>query len=98
MDMASEFDPPLDMGIEQIVEALRLARVETFESCDGSPGHSFNEPTVRFHGGIAEGFRALSVALEAGFPVAKLRRFWHVLDGEPDGPYWELTFANGASG
>jgi len=95
--MTREFDPPLDTGIARIVEILRRARVETFESCDGSPGHAFPEPTVRFHGGVAEGFRALAVALQAGVPVGKLRRFWHILDGEPDGPYWELTFTDPAS-
>jgi len=95
--MTGEYDPPLDSGIARIVEILRQACVETFESCDGSPGHAFREPTVRFHGGLAEGFRALSVALQAGFPVAKLRRFWHILDGRPDGPYWELTFTDAAS-
>jgi hypothetical protein len=91
--MRREYDPPLDDGIERIVEILQHAGVETFESCDGTPGHAFPEPTVRFHGGAAEGFRALAVAIEAELPVNKLRRIWRVLDAEPEGPYWEMTFS-----
>ena len=86
------FDPPLDPGISQAVLALRRADVETFESCEGGIGHAYPEPTVRFYGEVAEGFRALATALHAGLPVAELRRVWPVHDGEPTGPWWELTF------
>ena len=47
---------------------------------------------VRFHGGMAEGFRALSIAIKEGLPVDSLRRVWPLVDGEPTGPSWELTF------
>lgn len=90
------FDPPLDPGIAQFVEALAAAGVETFESCEGGPGHAYTEPTVRFHGGRAEGLRALSVALAARLPVSALRRTWPVIDDEPTGPHWEMTFAQKA--
>lgn len=86
------FSPPLDPGIAPIVLALRAAGVETFESCDGGEGHAYPEPTVRFHGDSSEGFRALAVALCVGFRVTALRRTWPVLEGEPTGPWWELTF------
>ena len=86
------FDPPLDSGIVAAVLALRSAGVETFESCDGSPGHAYPEPTVRFHGDTAEGFRALAAAMSAGLLVAELRRTWPINNGEPTGPWWELTF------
>lgn len=86
------FDPPLDAGIRNAVEALRSAEVETFESCEGGVGHAYPTPTVRFHGGTPEGFRALAAALKAGLPVAELRRVWPVLNHEPTGPWWELTF------
>jgi hypothetical protein len=89
------YDSPLDPGIAAAVEALQAAGVETFESCEGGEGHAYPEPTVRFHGGQAEGFRALSAAMVVGLPVAKLRRVWPVLDNEPTGPWWELTFTNG---
>jgi hypothetical protein len=41
---------PVDAGIEAIVRVLWSNGVETFESCEGGPGHSFLEPTVRFPG------------------------------------------------
>lgn len=89
---ARQYDPPLDPGIKRAVEILNSAGVETFESCDGSPGHAYPEPTVRFYGNRAEGIRALAVAMQAGLEVTGLRRVWPVLDGEPTGPWWELTF------
>jgi len=86
------FDSPLDKGIEKAVHVLVEAGIETFESCQGGRGHAYCEPTVRFHGGKSEGFRALAAALQRGLKVAGLRRVWPVLDGEPTGPWWELTF------
>lgn len=86
------YDSPLDPGIEFAVHALADGGVETFESCQGGPGHAFPEPTIRFHGDIAEGHRALSVAMRAKLPVLDLRRVWPIVDGEPTGPWWELTF------
>lgn len=86
------YDPPLDEGIREVVQTLAAGGVETFESCQGGPGHAYPEPTVRFHGDRAEGFRAYAVALRAGLPVVALRRVWPALDGELTGPWWELTF------
>ena len=75
---------------------LRANGVQTFESCESGLGHAFPEPTVRFAGDPPEGFRALAVALEHGFPVRSLRRYWKVTGryGEPTGPDWELAFWN----
>lgn len=89
---AADFDSPLDPGIAQAVFALCEAGVETFESCEGGEGHAYPEPTVRFHGNQAEGFRALAHAQMAGLPVRLLRRGWMIVDGEPAGPWWEMTF------
>lgn len=91
--MKRKFSPPLDKGIEQAVLVLCDSGVETFESCQGGTGHAYPEPTVRFHGNKAEGFRALSVAMQAGLEVSELRRVWPLLDGEPTGPWWEMTFS-----
>lgn len=88
-----DLDLPLDPWIADAVRLLRAGGIETFESCDGGAGHAYLEPTVRFHGQHSEGFRALAVALQARLPVAELRRVWPILDGEPTGPWWELTFA-----
>ena len=90
---AEVYEPPLDPGIAHVVQALRKAGVETFESCEGGPGHAYPEPTVRFHGEQPEGYRAVAVALYAGLQVSELRRVWPVNRGELTGPWWELTFA-----
>ena len=92
MKTATEYDPPLDSGIHEAVEVLRRAGVETFESCEGGSGHAYPEPTVRFHGDQAEGFKALAAAMHGNLCVVELRRVWPLLDGEPTGPWWELTF------
>lgn len=91
----SPFDPPLDVGIAEAVRVLIGANIETFESCEGGPDHAYPEPTVRFHGDQSEGLRALAVAIRGGLIVTALRRTWPVLDLEPTGPWWELTFATG---
>lgn len=93
MRVSESFDPPLDPEIEPIVVALRQAGIETFESCTGGPGHAYLEPTIRFHGGSGEGLKALAAALDGRLPVSALRRVWPVIDGEPTGPWWEMTFA-----
>ncbi len=92
MNPHQDFDPPLDPGIANAVHVLRTAGIETYESCEGGNGHSFLVPTVRFHGDHTEGFKALAVAVQHGLPVSDLRRVWTVIDGEPVGPNWELTF------
>lgn len=85
----------LDVGIKGTVHLLRRKGVDTFSSCQGSPGHARSEPNVRFFGDGDEGPRALQIILSA-FPEAKkqpqLRRIWDVVDGEPTGPYWELVW------
>lgn len=88
-------DCPLDRFISYAVKVLRDGGVETYESCQGGPGHSFPEPTVRFFGTAADGYRAVHVAMTYGLPVVVLRRFWTVQDGDLVGPQWELTFRPG---
>ena len=83
---------PIDRGIAREVRILSENGVETFESCEGGAGHSFPEPTVRFHGDRAEGFRALAIALQFGLRVDQLRRYYSIQNGEPTGPHWEMTF------
>jgi hypothetical protein len=87
-----DVDHQIDAGIMRYVKVLLAAGIETFESCEGGEGHAFHEPTVRFHGERAEGFRALAVALQNGLPVVSLRRTYSVIEGEPTGPDWELVF------
>src|SRR3954449_10867377 len=86
------FEPPLDDGIREIVLTLISNGVEAFESCEGGRGHSYPEPTVRFHGSSGEGLRAVAVALEHGLPVKSLSRSWSIVDKVIDGPFWEMRF------
>jgi hypothetical protein len=89
---ACQWNLPLDRAISYAVKVLRDGGVETFESCEGGPGHAFPEPTIRFHGGPEAGFLALACAQRNNLPVAELRRFWQIVQDEPQGPYWEMTF------
>ena len=57
---------PIDAGIRHEVQVLWENGVETTESCEGGAGHAFYEPTVRFRGDKAEGFKALGIALQHG--------------------------------
>lgn len=85
----------LDPDIASVVRILRSSGIETYESCQGGPGHNGGAgewPVVRFHGTQADGFRALSVALEHDLPVFELQRVWTVQDREPNGPHWHLVF------
>ena len=88
------FEPPLDHGIERAVLVLREAGIETYAACQGGEGHSYLEPTVRFHGGPGTGYKALGIAMIFGLPVKKVQRFWTVIENEPTGPSWEMTFSN----
>lgn len=82
----------IDGRIRDVVRILHDNGIETFESCEGGKGHAFHEPTVRFHGGKGEGFRALAIALQHGLRVSELRRYYDLIDDEPVGPHWEMTF------
>lgn len=82
----------LDRWISYAVKVLREARVETYESCQGGPGHPYPEPTIRFYGTNADGWRALHAALTFGLPAWELRRVWSIQGNEPHGPQWAMTF------
>jgi len=86
------YDPPLDYNIKNAVLTLNENGIETFESCQGGRGHAYKEPTVRFEGDKAEGFKAIAIAMQNGLRVSELRRVWDIIDGEPVGPFWELIF------
>lgn len=92
MISASKYETPLDPGIAEAVQVLQRAGIDTFESCEGGHGHAFPEPTIRFNGDRYEGFKALTAAMQRGFRVSNLRRVWPIVQGEPTGPWWEITF------
>lgn len=81
----------IDPGITEAVDILRNAGIETFDSCEGGPGHALPEPTIRFHGNAWAGHKAFAVAMENGLPVLSLRRAYIVTSGQLEGPWWELV-------
>ena len=85
-------DLALDPGIRRYVLALNEAGIETFESCEGGSGHAFTEPTIRFYGGIGEGYKAFGIAKDLGLPVYRLNLSYPVTDGLLTGPWWEMIF------
>jgi hypothetical protein len=91
---ALDWESFIDPGIVKAVRLLNANGIYTFESCEGGSGHSYPEPTVRFHGDRTEGFKAVAVALQHALPVISLRRIWQIIEGEPTGPYWEMVFRN----
>jgi hypothetical protein len=93
--LRSEIQRPwdkLDPGILPIVKILYEEGIETTESCQGGSGHAFPVPTVKFSGEINEGWRALSIVLAYDLKPTRLRRTYYILDKEPVGPEWEMTF------
>lgn len=91
-----KFAAILDKGIAFYVMVLRKYGIETYQSCQGGDGHSFPEPTVQFHGDHSEGFKAFAIASQHALPISRLRRVWSIIDGEPTGPHWEMTFTREA--
>lgn len=83
---------PIDPGIVRAVRALVEAGIQTYESCEGGPGHSRDRPTVMFRGSQFAGWEALGVAMRVGLPVRAIQRVWSIIDGEPVGPDWEIVF------
>lgn len=81
-----------DAGIREPLTILMAGDFETYESCEGGPGHAYPEPTIRFHGGPSEGFAAFAWLRANGVTPTNLRRIWTIEDGEPHGPTWEMTF------
>ena len=92
MDEKDDLYDRLDPGIRETVRILREHGVETTESCEGTPGHCYAEPTVCFNGTHAAGWHALAVCLDHGLRVYSLQRYWDCLDGEVHGPEWRLVF------
>ena len=82
----------IDPGIEKELRILRENGIETTQSCQGGQGHPFPEPTIRFCGGRAAGFKAVEIAITFGLKMSELRRVWNMQDGELTGPEWEMTF------
>jgi hypothetical protein len=88
------FDPrySLDPGVRHYVLVLRSNGIETWQACQGGPGHAYLEPTVEFSGQQEAGPLAVADAIGHGLPIAELRREWSIRNGGIHGPIWTITF------
>jgi hypothetical protein len=96
LDGLEKFAPlraKLDLGIRHFVLILRSQGVDTVQSCQGGPGHSFLEPTIEFNGGAGEGLRAVAAAQAYGLPLAALFRVWTMQGHKLVGPIWAMIFS-----
>ena len=94
-DIARQIDPvtPVDLGIVRAVKILLDAGISTYESCQGGEGHCYPEPTVRFEGHPATGWRALALLMTYDLPVKRFSRTWTFsYERVPEGPVWEVVF------
>lgn len=89
---ANAFTPPLDAGIARAVRVLREADLYTIESCEGGDGHAYPEPTVKFSGTPACGWKAAAQLMYRGLPIKRLGQVWTFEHGRPTGPDWIVTF------
>ena len=101
-----ELAKEVDAGIQKVVVILNMFNITTLQSCEGkydvdgknsnlflgSGEHCYAEPTVDFDGTINDGFRVFALMREHGIGVNSFRREWRVIDGEPTGPIWSMTF------
>lgn len=102
LSLAKEVDP----GIQKAVIILNMFNIMTLQSCEGhkdvdgdNPNlflneskHIYCEPTVDFDGTINDGFKVFALMREHGLDVSSFRREWRIIDGEPTGPIWSMTF------
>ena len=77
----AEIIADLDPGIRDIVILLREHGVDTGESCQGGPGHSYSHPVIHFGGDEHAGLRALWLLESAGHHVDQLVRIWDLNAG-----------------
>lgn len=89
----------LDPEIAPVVHFLVGHGFETFESCQGGPGHCFPDPTVRFHGTEFDAIRAYELCQAKGLLILCVRRVFQkedILskpkDRYPHGYVWRRPF------
>lgn len=89
-----EFYDTLDEYVREPVYLLQQHGILTHQSCQGGPGHSYDEPTIDFAARPipGEGFKALAVLIEFGYKVTSLLRVYDVENAEVVESYWRITF------
>lgn len=80
----------LDPGITPAVRLLHGFGIDTFSSCDGSPGHGFRYPVVLFNGDDHAGLHAVWLLNSAGIRTSRLVRTWTLAHDPGATPFWEV--------
>lgn len=85
----------IDLGIRFAVRVLHSRGVETCQSCESGPGHSYPAPTVDLLGGPddAAGFLALAYLHSFGLEVVSISKRWVVKHREPYELIWRIELA-----
>ncbi len=82
----------VDKGISRYVDIFLNNGIETYQSCQGGPGHCYSMPTIEFYGNIGTGWKVLQICLDFELPIVMLSQFWDIKDNQPIGPYWRVEF------
>lgn len=88
----------IDEGIREAVKILSENGFDTFESCEGGEGHSFDLPIVRFNGNIKNCKQAYTLCENAGLNILTCERVFrktpiYASEKEyPSGYRWDTPF------
>lgn len=99
IDLSPGMIAEIDELILPAVLLLNKYGFETFESCQGGPGHCYLDPTVRFEGTEFDMFRAYELCQIHGMNVITAKRVYskedvlsEVENGESIGEAWSGPF------
>ncbi len=83
----------LDPGIRFAVRVLHARGIDTGQSCEGGPEHSYDHPTVDLAEGSDQrpGFAALAELETYGLRVRDISLVWPVRHGLPTDCFWRIT-------
>lgn len=86
------FYADLDPGIRFAVKVLHAHGIDTCQSCEGGPGHSYPAPTVDMRGSAHEqpAFAALHHLETYGLEVTSVAQVWNVAQGRIHEVVWRV--------
>ena len=84
----------MDPGIRFAVRVLHAkGGIETCQSCQGGPGHSYVQPSIDIIAGGQDstGFAALAALADYGINVDEILLVWNIQNGLPYEKLWRVT-------
>jgi hypothetical protein len=79
----------LDPGIVRILRIFKDHGIETCQSCEGGPGHSYEHPTIDV---LGEPWKALDIANTYAAQVDTVSEIFGIRDGRPVEHFWRIEF------